>query len=85
MLVIARNSMDGDFYRARIVSFSKEVTINYIDFGDMDTVGLSEVFHMPLGLEIMAPAAAEVVLARELPKQNTKKVLEESLMEVSHN
>ena len=40
---------------------------------------------MPPGLEMLAPASAEVVLARELPKQNTQQVMEETLMEVSYS
>ena len=82
LLVIAKSSIDGDLYRARVVTVGQKITVNYVDFGDTDIVASSEVFSFPSGLDMLAPSAAEVVLARELPKQKTKEVLEESLMEV---
>merc|ERR1719233_1194431 len=33
---------------------------------------------------MLAPASAEVVLARELPRQNTQQVMEETLMEAEN-
>ena len=84
ILCIARSSQDGELYRARIACIEKNyVTVTFIDFGNSDLVTESEIFELPSGLEMLAPASAEVVLARELPKQNTQQVLEETLMEVS--
>ena len=40
------------------------------------------MYELPVGLEMMAPASAEVMLARDLPKQRTQEVLEQTLMEV---
>ena len=82
MLCIAKSSQDGDLYRARVVDISKKLTLKYVDFGDIDVVALTDVYNLPCDLEMLAPAAAEVVLARELPKQRTKEMLEETLMDV---
>ena len=59
------------------------VSVNFIDFGDGDSVPMENVYDIPEGLEMLAPAAAEVILARELPIENAKEVLEDLLVEVN--
>merc|ERR1719153_1997553 len=44
----------------------------------------ADIYELQPGLEMLAPASAEVVLARELPKQNTQQVMEETLMEAEN-
>ena len=61
--------------RARVVTVGMKVNVSYIDFGNTEVV-------VALGLKINAPASAEVMSARDLPKQKTQEVLEETLMEV---
>ena len=66
-----------------MVTVEKKVTVvSYIDFGNTEVVGVDNVYELPSGSEMMAPASAEVMLARDLPKQKTQEVLEETLMEV---
>merc|ERR1719376_1239651 len=85
ILCIARSPQDGELYRARIVSIdSNKVTVAFIDFGNSDPVSEEDVYELPQGLEMLAPASAEVVLARDLPKQNTQQVMEETLMEAEN-
>jgi len=84
MLCIAR-SEDGCLYRARVTKFLVEVpdgvTVQFIDFGNSETVEVVYQYPACLGLEL-APAAAEVVLARSLLSTGElkKKVLEDCLM-----
>jgi len=78
-LCIARSSQDGELYRARVVSIDSKVTVAFIDFGNIDVV--EDIYELPIGIEMLAPASAEVVTARELPKQNTQQILEDVLME----
>merc|ERR1719508_688314 len=84
MLCVARSSQDGDLYRARVVAIDKKLTVKYIDFGDIDVVAVTDAYDLPSDLELLAPAAVEVVPARELPKQRTKEMLEDTLMEVEN-
>ena len=56
--------------------------MSYIDFGNTEVVSVEDVYELPSGLEMMAPASAELMLARDLPKQKTHEVLEETLKEV---
>merc|ERR1719470_627961 len=84
LLCIARSAQDGELYRARVVTVEKKVTVSYIDFGNTEVVSVGDVYELPPGLEMMAPASAEVMLARDLPKQKTQEVLEGTLMEVEH-
>jgi len=79
VLCIARCSEDGELYRARVVSIDSKVTVAFIDFGNIDVV--TDIYELPVGIEMLAPASAEVVLARELPKENTQQILEHVLME----
>jgi len=84
MLCIAR-SEDGCLYRARVVKFlveaPKKATVHFIDFGNSEAVEVVYQYPACLGLEL-APAAAEVVLARRLAStgEAKKKVLEDCLM-----
>jgi len=84
MLCIAR-SEDGCLYRARVVKFLVEApekaTVQFIDFGNSEAVEVVYQYPACLGLEL-APAAAEVVLARCLVStgEARKKVLEDCLM-----
>ena len=82
LLCISRSAQDGELYRARVVTVDKKVTVSFIDFGNTEVVSVDDVYELPSGLEMMAPASAEVMLARDLPKQKTQEVLEETLMEV---
>ena len=82
MLCVARSSQDGDLYRARVTTINKKLTVKYIDFGDIDVIAVTDAYELPSDLELLAPAAVEVVPARELPKQRTKEMLEDTLMEV---
>ena len=82
IVCITRSVQDGELYRARVVTIDKKVTVDYIDFGNTEVVGVEDVYELPSGLEMIAPASAEVLLARDLPKQKTQEVLEETLMEV---
>jgi len=84
MLCIARSPQDGELYRARVVSVDSKATVAFIDFGNSDVVSGEDLYELPPGLEMLAPASAEVVMARELPKQKTQQALEESLMEVEN-
>merc|ERR1719376_1582563 len=85
ILCIARSPQDGELYRARIVCIdSNKVTVAFIDFGNSDLVTELDIYELPPGLEMLAPASAEVVLARDLPKQNTQQVMEETLMEAEN-
>merc|ERR1719466_721450 len=79
MLCIARSSQAGDLYRARVVTINKKLTVKYIDFGDIDVIAVTDAYELPSDLELLAPAAVEVVPARELPKQRTKEMLEDTL------
>ena len=45
-------------------------------------IAVTDVYELPSDLELLAPAAVKVVPARELPKQRTKEMLEDTLMEV---
>ena len=84
ILCVARSPQDGELYRARVVGIdNNRITVAFIDFGNSDLVSEADIYELPHGLEMLAPASAEVVLARELPKQNTQQVLEETLTEVS--
>ena len=60
-------SEDGCLYRARVVKFLVEApekaTVQFIDFGNSEAVEVVYQYPACLGLEL-APAAAEVVLAR---------------------
>merc|ERR1719427_1265170 len=85
ILCIARSPQDGELYRATIVCIDKnKVTVAFMDFGNSDLVSEEVIYEVPPGLEMLAPASAEIVLARELPKQNTQQVMEETLMEVEN-
>merc|ERR1719318_2216316 len=84
LLCISRSVQDGELYRARVVTVDKKVTVSYIDFGNTEVVSVDDVYELPSGLEMMAPASAEVMLARDLPKQKTQEVLEATLMEVEN-
>merc|ERR1719158_2778842 len=82
ILCVARSPQDGELYRARLVGIdNNRITVAFIDFGNSDLVSEADIYELPLGLEMLAPASAEVVLARELPKQNTQQILEHVLME----
>ena len=81
-MVVARYMEDMELYRARVVTVEKKVTVSYIDFGNTEVVSVDDLYELPSGLEMMAPASAEAMLARDLPKQNTQEVLEGTLMEV---
>jgi len=63
MLCVAR-SEDGCLYRARVVEVGKRTSVQFIDFGNSEDV--DEVYHYHAFLGMLAPAAAEVVLARTL-------------------
>ena len=84
ILCIARNGSDGRLYRARIVDQMKNsvVVVKYIDYGDNESIPVANVFYLPPGLQMLAPAAAEIVLARNLPAgADMQTVLEETLMD----
>ena len=66
-----------------VVNVDKKIPDSFIDFGDIDAVASTEVFSFFYELYMLAPSVAEEVLARELPKQMQKEVLEKSLIEVS--
>ena len=78
-------SEDGCLYRARVVKFLVEApekaTVQFIDFGNSEAVEVVYQYPACLGLEL-APAAAEVVLARCLVStgEAKKKVLEDCLV-----
>ena len=57
-------SEDGCLYRARVVEVGKRIAVQFIDYGNSEDV--VEVYHYHSFLSKMAPAAAEVVLARTL-------------------
>ena len=73
-------SEDGCLYRARVV-VPEEITVQFIDFGNTEAVEVVYQHPACIGLEL-APAAAEVVLARCLVStgETKKKVLEDCLM-----
>ena len=73
-------SEDGCLYRARVV-VPEETTVQFIDFGNTEAVEVVYQHPACIGLEL-APAAAEVVLARCLVStgEAKKKVLEDCLM-----
>ena len=84
LLCIACNSKDGDLYRARVVDQLKNgvCSVKYIDFGDNENLPISSLFYFPAGLPMIAPAAAEVVLANPPPSSpDLQTVLEDTLME----
>ena len=73
-------SEDGCLYRARVVGVGKRTAVQFIDFGNSENV--DGVFHYHSFLGKMAPAAAEVVLARTLlcSGEAKKVVLEDCLV-----
>ena len=83
MIDFLLRSEDGALYRARVVKVLAEVetTVQFIDFGNSEAVEVVYQYPAFLGLEL-APAAAEVVLARCLVStgEAKKKVLEDCLM-----
>ena len=81
MLCVARHLEYHTLFRARLLSLDgTEVSVKYIDYGDGEKVPLTNLYNFPPGLDMMAPAAAEIVLARSPPKDNPEKVLKELLM-----
>ena len=74
-------SEDGCLYRARVVEVGKRTAVQFIDFGNSEDV--DEVYHYHAFLGKLAPAAAEVVLARTLlcsSGEAKKVVLEDCLI-----
>ena len=73
-------SEDGCLYRARVVEVGKRTAVQFIDYGNSEDV--DEVYHYHAFLGKMAPAAAEVVLARTLlcSGEAKKVVLEDCLI-----
>ena len=74
-------SEDGCLYRARVVEVSKRTAVQFIDFGNSEDV--DEVYHYHAFLGKLAPAAAEVMLARTLlcsSGEAKKVVLEDCLV-----
>ena len=83
MLCVSRSLEDDSLYRSKIVTFSsEEVYVHYIDFGNFENLPHMNIYEFPHGIEMMAPAAAEVFTARKLPLENPSVVLENCLMEV---
>ena len=84
LLCIARNGSDGYLYRAKIVEQLENsvCTVKYIDYGDCEKILISNIFYLPVGLKLMAPAAAEIVLASPpSPLSDCQVKLEETLLE----
>ena len=83
LLCVSRSLEDDSLYRSKIVSFSsEEVRVQYIDFGNFENLPHMNIYEFPHGVEMMAPAAAEIFTARKMPLQNPSLVLESCLMEV---
>ena len=71
LLCIARHS-DGYLYRARVVDQMKNsvCSVKFIDYGDNENVPVTSLHYFPAGLEMMAPGAAEIVLANPPPSSS---------------
>ena len=71
LLCVSRSLEDESLYRSKIVSFSsEEVCVHYIDFGNFENLPLMNIYEFPHGVEMMAPAAAEILTARKVPLEN---------------
>ena len=86
-LCLAR-SEDGCLYRARVIGINRPensakkstICVQFFDFGNLEEVDVVLEYPASLGLDL-APAAAEVVLARSVSRsQDMQDVLEKCLM-----
>ena len=81
MLCIARSADDGELYRASIIEAADNclnVKVQFIDFGNIEDIGINDVFEFPDGL-LQSPCAVEVFL-ETLPLRDFKSILETKLM-----
>ena len=81
MLAAVRHSQYDTLFRARVQEVEGGlVRVKYIDYGDGEQVPLTNLYCFPPGLAMVAPGAAEIVLARPLPASEPQRVLTEILV-----
>ena len=86
MICIVRSKKDSNLYRAEVLGYSSSrVLVKYIDFGDKETVSLIDIYAMPYGFELSAPASFGLNVGRKLPLRGTKNILTKYLMQVIQN
>jgi len=84
LLCVARNGLDGLFYRARVIQELENsvCSVKYIDYGDSERVPLYNLFYYPPGLDMVAPGAEEIILARQPKAEDVQTLLTDTLMDV---
>ena len=84
LLCLARSGVDGVLYRARVINQLENsvISVKYIDYGDSERIPISSLFYFPPGLDMNAPGAEEIVLARHPQAKDVQSVLESTILGV---